>query len=188
MVAVDTSTWIAYVGGQRGADVQRLDAILVAGTANLPLIVLTEILADPALPTEQRRVVLGLPTMEITDGFWTRAAATRAAVLAKGLRAQLADTLIAQSCIDHDLDLDHARPGFSPFRQALRTAPRLDASTRPATGALETNRLSSSAERSESEDPGSDLAVYLGSRVVAPLRPRMTPRVHVPLSRPLGIH
>ena len=105
MLAIDTSTWIAFVEGGNGADVEGLDASLAAGMATFPPVVVTEILSEPTLPAQQRTVVLGLPTMEITDGYWIRAAATRATVLAHGLRARLPDALIAQSCIDHDVPL-----------------------------------------------------------------------------------
>ena len=46
-------------------------------------------------------IVRGLPALEVRSGFWIRAAATRSRILAKRLRAGLADTLIAQSCIDN---------------------------------------------------------------------------------------
>lgn len=105
MVAVDTSVWIAYIGAERGTDVLRLDESLAAGTAAFPQIVITEILSEPKLPADQRAIVLGFPTLEVTDGYWVRAAATRAKVLSHGLRARLPDTLIAQSCIDHDAPL-----------------------------------------------------------------------------------
>jgi predicted nucleic acid-binding protein len=51
----------------------------------------------------------------IEAGFWERAAATRATVLAKKLRARLADTLIAQSCIDHGVALVTRDSDFRHF-------------------------------------------------------------------------
>ena len=38
--------------------------------------------------------------MPIEPGFWERAGLGRRLILSKGLRARLADTLIAQCCID----------------------------------------------------------------------------------------
>ena len=105
MVAIDSSTWIAFVQGDKGADVERLDASLTAGDVAFPLVALTEVLSEPRLPKEQRAILLALPTIELTDGYWLRAAAMRATLLARGLRARLPDTLIAQSCIDHDVEL-----------------------------------------------------------------------------------
>jgi len=105
VVAVDTSTVIAYVQGEAGADVDRFDAALAANDAFLPPVVLTEILSEPTLPDDHRRLAFRLPNLQITDGYWTRAAAIRAAILKLKLRARLPDTLIAQSCIDHDIAL-----------------------------------------------------------------------------------
>ena len=48
---------------------------------------------------------LQLPVLEITEGYWQRAGLLRARLLARGRRARLADSLIAQSCLDHDLSL-----------------------------------------------------------------------------------
>ena len=105
MVAVDTSSWIAFVQGKDGTDVEGLDRSLASGNMAFPPVVLAEILSEPKLPAEQRSIVLRLPTIEVTEDYWIRAAATRAKVLTQGLRARLPDTLIAQSCIDHDVAL-----------------------------------------------------------------------------------
>lgn len=43
--------------------------------------------------------------LEIDGGYWERVGLLRARVVAKGRRARLADALIAQSCIDHDVPL-----------------------------------------------------------------------------------
>ena len=115
MVAVDTSTLIAFIQGKNGADVERLDAGLASGDIALPPVVLSEILSEPALPEPHRALVLRLPMAEITDGYWIRTAATRAKVLAKKLRARLPDALIAQSCIDNDLTLITRDQDFRHF-------------------------------------------------------------------------
>jgi predicted nucleic acid-binding protein len=56
-----------------------------------------------------------LPRLEITDGYWERAGALRARVLGKGLKARLADALIAQSCLDHRVPLVTADRDFRHF-------------------------------------------------------------------------
>ena len=48
--------------------------------------------------------LLQLPRLEVPDGSWERAGSL-AAILELKRRAPLADTLIAQSCIDHDVGL-----------------------------------------------------------------------------------
>jgi predicted nucleic acid-binding protein len=85
-----------------GSDLEALKAALIAGNVALPPVVLVEILSDPRLPARHRMTVLALPLLDLMPDYWRRAAATRATVLKCGLRARLADTLIAQSCIDHD--------------------------------------------------------------------------------------
>ena len=115
MVAVDTSSWIAFVEGKDGADVESLDQSLASGNMAFPQVVLAEILSEPKLPADQRAIVLELPTIEVTEGYWIRAAATRAKVLTHHLRARLPDTLIAQSCIDHDVALITRDRGFRHF-------------------------------------------------------------------------
>jgi predicted nucleic acid-binding protein len=45
------------------------------------------------------------PRLEILDGYWVRAGELRARLLRRGLKARLADTLIAQSCLDHQVAL-----------------------------------------------------------------------------------
>jgi predicted nucleic acid-binding protein len=105
MIAVDSSTLIAFFQGDAGPDVDALDASLAANDAVLPPIVLAEVLCQPGLPERHRDLVLSLPRLELLEDYWVRAAATRSAVLQRGLRARLPDTLIAQACIDHDVPL-----------------------------------------------------------------------------------
>jgi predicted nucleic acid-binding protein len=105
MIAVDSSTLIAYIQGQAGVDVQLLDHCIGNNEIVLPAIVLTEIMCDPQLPAKHAVLIPTLPTLEILNGYWLRAAETRAKVLVRKLRARLADALIAQSCIDHDVAL-----------------------------------------------------------------------------------
>jgi predicted nucleic acid-binding protein len=49
--------------------------------------------------------VLSLPPLDLADGYWVRAGATRAVILRQTLRARLADSLIAQACIDANVAL-----------------------------------------------------------------------------------
>jgi predicted nucleic acid-binding protein len=46
-----------------------------------------------------------LPVLDVLPDYWIRAAANRATLMSRKLRARLADALIAQSCIDHDIAL-----------------------------------------------------------------------------------
>ena len=90
MPAADTSSLIAFFGGDTGSDVALVHSAL--GDANL-----------------------SLPPIEPTPGYWVRAAATRALLIEKGLRPKVPDTLIAQSCIDHDVALITRDADFRHF-------------------------------------------------------------------------
>lgn len=105
MIAVDSSSWIAYLGGGRGTDVEAIALALEHRQAVLPPVVLTELLSDPALSSEVKTLLGSLPMLEVLGGYWERAGLLRGRMLAQGRRARLADTLIAQSCLDHDAEL-----------------------------------------------------------------------------------
>ena len=115
MIALDTSSLIAFLGGERGRDVESIDRALELGQASLPPVVLTELLSRPRLDAQLSRLILALPVLELHPGYWERAASTRAAVLARKLRARLADTLISQSCIDHRVPLITRDGDFAHF-------------------------------------------------------------------------
>lgn len=105
MIAADTSTWVAYLGGATENDAELLDQALSDKQVVMAPVVLAELLSDPKLPSQVADVLAGLPLIEITAGYWQRAGMLRARVLARGRRARLGDALIAQSCIDEDVRL-----------------------------------------------------------------------------------
>ena len=73
--------------------------------AVLPPVVVTELLSDPLIGGETLNAVIGIPELEIRKGYWRRAGELRARILQLGLKARLADVLITQSCLDHDVPL-----------------------------------------------------------------------------------
>ncbi len=58
-----------------------------------------------------------IPLLEATTGFWERAGRLRAKVISRRRRARLADTLIAQSCLDNDLVLITRDLDFRAFAE-----------------------------------------------------------------------
>lgn len=133
MIAVDTSTWIAYLQGESGADVRLLDSALADQQVLMPPVVLTELLSDPKAPPDVAEMLASLPLIEPDAGYWRRAAELRAHVLANRRKARLGDALIAQSCIDRDIALLTRDRDFLAFEQAaalkLGTAPRRSGTT-----------------------------------------------------------
>lgn len=105
MIAVDTSSFVAYLSGLQGPDVDMVDQSLLDKQVVFPPPVLTELLSDPKLPPEVRQLILDVPLLVIADGFWERAGILRAKILARGCKSRLADCLIAQNCIDHNVRL-----------------------------------------------------------------------------------
>ena len=105
MIALDTSSLIAYLSGSQGPDVEATGIALEHHQAILPPVVLSELLSDPELDRRVKELFVHLPLLEILDGYWERAGLLRARAHAHGRRARLADTLIVQSCLDHEVEL-----------------------------------------------------------------------------------
>lgn len=105
MIAVDTSSFVAYLGGIQGKDVEILDEALAQKQVVFPPMVLTELLSDPKLSPALIELILQVPELPLTDGFWQRAGKLRAKILQKKYKARLADALISQICLDHDVAL-----------------------------------------------------------------------------------
>ena len=118
MIAADTSTWIAFLQGDGGEDADLLDRALQDRQVLMAPVVLTEILSDPKLPAKVSRTLSELPPIEIRPGYWRRAGALRAKVLAKRRKARLGDALIAQSCIDCGIPLLTRDRDFQAFAEA----------------------------------------------------------------------
>jgi predicted nucleic acid-binding protein len=118
MIAVDTSTWIAFLQGDGGQDTDLLDRALQDRQVLMAPVVLTELLSDPKLPTEVSQTLSELPLIEVELGYWQRAGELRARVLAKRRKARLGDALIAQSCIDRGIPLLTRDRDFRAFAGA----------------------------------------------------------------------
>jgi predicted nucleic acid-binding protein len=118
MIAADTSTWVAFLEGGAGGDVRLLDKGLEDRQVVMVPVVLTELLSDPKLPSGVAQTLSEVPLVEIGSGYWQRAGALRAKVLAKRRKARLGDALIAQSCIDAGVPLLTRDRDFRAFAEA----------------------------------------------------------------------
>lgn len=105
MIAADSSSLSAYFKGEDGPDAQALQIAFQAGDICLPPVVLTEMLSDPLAESEMMESVAGFALLPMLDGYWLRAGDARRRLIREGLKAKVGDTLIAQSCIDHDVAL-----------------------------------------------------------------------------------
>jgi predicted nucleic acid-binding protein len=105
VIAADTSSLVAFLQGDAGADTDLIQSALDHQQLALPPVVLTELLSDPALPRPVRTLLAGLPILDLEPGFWERAGVLRASVLKQKKKARVADALIAQSCLDQSTPL-----------------------------------------------------------------------------------
>jgi predicted nucleic acid-binding protein len=105
VIAADTSSMVAYFSGSRGEDVDKVVGALTAGELALPPVVVTEVLSDPAGAYILDEEIPQLTILAVHAGYWVRAAHSRRTLQKNRLKAKVADALIAQSCIDHDVPL-----------------------------------------------------------------------------------
>lgn len=105
MIATDTSSLVAFFQGKRAADVEAIEAALANNNLCVAPVVITELFSGMSGSPAFASTVGALPCLELLDGYWERAGQSRRLVLSHGLKARLADTLVAQACIDHKLPL-----------------------------------------------------------------------------------
>jgi len=105
LIAIDSSSLIAYLSGDKGEDVEATELALQQGQGVLPPVVLSELFSEPKLPGDVAAILGELPLLAITEGYWIRCGGLRASLLKSRRKAHLADCLIAQSCLDHDVPL-----------------------------------------------------------------------------------
>jgi len=117
MICADTSSFIAFSRGERERDVELVVQALMHRLLALAPVSVAELLSDPGLAPSMEKVVLGVPRLEITPGYWERAGKLRAKLIRHKFRPKIADTLIAQSCLDHRVPLVTRDEDFIPFQQ-----------------------------------------------------------------------
>jgi predicted nucleic acid-binding protein len=105
LICADTNCWIAYLSGDSGQDVEILDHAVINHAVVMAPVVLSELLSEPALEARDELDLCAIRLMDVLPGYWERVGKLRALLLAKRLRPKLADTLIAQICIDNDVPL-----------------------------------------------------------------------------------
>lgn len=116
MIATDTSSLVSYLRNEEGNDVSFIRNAIINKQLVLPPVVLSEILSDVGLPNGIRERILQLPVLEIMPGYWVRVGHTRTLLQSKKLKARIADALIAQSCIDHQMLLITRDSDFRHFK------------------------------------------------------------------------
>jgi len=118
MIAVDTSTWIAFLEGASSVNTDLLDSALQDRQVVMVPPVLTEVLSDPGLRPEIARLLTEIPLVEIEPGFWRRAGKLRAVVLGRHRKARLGDALIVQLCLERGMPVLTRDKNFRAFVEA----------------------------------------------------------------------
>ncbi|HET7840212.1 MAG TPA: PIN domain-containing protein [Terriglobia bacterium] len=115
MICADTSSFIAYTRGEAQTDVAAIAQALSHRLLVLAPASVTELLSDPRLSKVWESLITELPGLEILPGYWVRAGKLRASLFQSNYRPKVADTLIAQSCLDHDVPLITRDRDFEGF-------------------------------------------------------------------------
>jgi len=105
MIAVDTSSFVAFLAGEEGTDVELVMQAIEGELLTFPPVVVAELLSARNLRDDVKSTILALPHMETTSGYWQRVGEARAKILADGKKANLADSMIAVFCLDNGAPL-----------------------------------------------------------------------------------
>ncbi len=117
MICADTSSFVAFIQGGREPDVELVRHALAHHLLVLAPVSVAELLSDPNLTDAAEEVILQTPRLEILPGYWERAGKLRALLIRRKFRSKMADSLIAQSCIDHQIPLITRDQDFLAFQK-----------------------------------------------------------------------
>lgn len=117
MICFDTCVWIAYFAGEDSREVELLDYHLKIHAVIMHPVVLAELFSDADMPEGIRGSLLSLPEIKLLDGFWARVGRLRGQMRAAKMTPKLADTLIAQGCIESNTPLVTRDHGFQRFQR-----------------------------------------------------------------------
>jgi predicted nucleic acid-binding protein len=117
MFAVDTNILIAHLQANEDFSTSLFKAKASREEVFIPPAVLAEYLSYPFLSENQMRQVQKFGLLSVSEDYWARAGLMRAELFKKGLKPKLPDTLIAQSCIDHDIPLLTRDTAFRQFAE-----------------------------------------------------------------------
>jgi predicted nucleic acid-binding protein len=115
VIAVETSSMIDWLKGLDTPQTRLIERAMDEGRLVLPPPVEAELLSFPKPQPRLAWVLERLPRMEVSDGIWARAGLARRQLKVQGLKAMLADALIAQCCIDADAELIATDTDFRHF-------------------------------------------------------------------------
>lgn len=118
MIALDTSSLQRFLSGVTDHQTESVRRALANHEAALPPVVITEALSKQDLDVGTIRLISSIDVLPILPGYWERAGRLRAELRTPNFKAKLADTLIAQSCIDRSIPLITYDDDFRHFVRA----------------------------------------------------------------------
>lgn len=105
MIAVDTNVVIAYFKEEASPLTDYVDRLIAEHRICFPPVVVSELLSDLKSGEVMESLIASHYILALSDMYWHRAGRLRAHIRDLGRKAPLADTLIAQSCLDHHVPL-----------------------------------------------------------------------------------
>jgi predicted nucleic acid-binding protein len=105
VIAADSSSLIAYLEGDSGADIDLIGQAMASDELALAPPVVTELRSGTIPNQGLDRFLARTPRLAMDDGLWDRAGRNRRLLIEKGVKARFADAIIAQCCIDADVPL-----------------------------------------------------------------------------------
>ncbi len=115
MFAVDSSTLIAFGNNEQGQDIDFFTQAILQEKIVIPPAVIGEVLSNPNHNNRIEQVLGGIQELSIHERYWQRVGALRCTIIKNKLKARFADTMIAQSCIDHSVPLITRDTDFRHF-------------------------------------------------------------------------
>ena len=115
MIAANTSAVLHFLHGFEGPARILVRSALAAERLVLPPVVVTELLSGLHREPELADLLAGSTVVPLMEGYWERTGETRRRLQARGLRGRLADSLVAQACIDSGLPLIAGDTDFRHF-------------------------------------------------------------------------
>ena len=117
MIVADTSVLIPWAAGAATPKTELLNTHLATATLFVVPVTIAELMSARVLTPEIEALADALAVLELKQGYWTRVGLLRGRCLAAGRRARLADTMIAQACLDSGLPLLTEDSDFSVFSE-----------------------------------------------------------------------
>jgi predicted nucleic acid-binding protein len=118
LIALDTNAVVHAFSGLADATTREVHLRVGGSEVRLPPAVVAELFSNPRLSPAVARTVRSIALLPIHQGYWRRAGLLRRSLREINRKANLADCLIAQSCIDHDIPLITYDRDFRHFERA----------------------------------------------------------------------